>query len=248
MVAIWRRGLLLLALTLALTLALSLTAEAKVYMVAVGVSDYPGTENDLTLPENDAQKVSWLYGKNQQTEQVILLNSQATCSNILSAMQRLYSLAGIDDTLLFFFAGHGTPSGFVAYDMELSYQNVRDMMKKSSSRNKMIFADSCFSGKMRSRESGAGVANPDIANSNILLFLSSRSDEYASEAKGMDNGYFTTYLVKGLRGGADRDSNRIITARELYDYVSKKVMFDTFGCQHPVMWGKFSDDMPILKW
>lgn len=244
MVAVWRRGVLLLAFIL----SLCFTVEAKVYMVVVGISDYPGTKNDLPLPVNDARKVSWLYGKNQQAEQIVLLNSQATCSNILSAMRQLYARADVDDTLLFFFAGHGMPSGFVAYDMELSYQKVRDVMKMSSSRNKMIFADSCFSGKMRSRESGAGVAHPDIANSNILLFLSSRSDEYASESEGMDNGYFTTYLVKGLRGGADKDSNRTITARELYDYVSKKVMFETFGCQHPVMWGKFSDDMPILKW
>jgi uncharacterized caspase-like protein len=64
----------------------------------------------------------------------------------------------------------------------------------------------------------------------------------------MSNGVFTTYLLGGLRGKADVDSNRKITAKELFNYVSKNVSDKTNGKQHPVMWGRFRDDMVVMEW
>ena len=64
----------------------------------------------------------------------------------------------------------------------------------------------------------------------------------------MKNGFFTTYLQKGLRGGADADKDRVITAKEIFDYVHTNVVELSKGKQHPVMWGKFSDDMPVMNW
>ena len=37
------------------------------------------------------------------------------------------------------------------------------------------------------------------------------------------NADFTQYLIKGLKGAADTDSDRIITAKEIFTYVSAKV-------------------------
>ena len=81
-----------------------------------------------------------------------------------------------------------------------------------------------------------------------MLFLSSRSDETSIERRDMQNGFFTTYLQKGLRGAADVNKDRIITARELFNYVQKNVVSISNDRQHPVMWGKFSDNMPVMKW
>ena len=39
----------------------------KIYLVAAGISDYPGNDHDLRLPAKDAKKVCWLYQKNQKT-------------------------------------------------------------------------------------------------------------------------------------------------------------------------------------
>jgi uncharacterized caspase-like protein len=66
--------------------------------------------------------------------------------------------------------------------------------------------------------------------------------------RGWKNSVFTTYLVRGLRGGADANNNRIITARELFNFVSNGVIKVTRKGQHPVMWGKFDSNMSILKW
>jgi uncharacterized caspase-like protein len=64
----------------------------------------------------------------------------------------------------------------------------------------------------------------------------------------MVNGVFTTYLLRGLRGGADSDGDRKITAKELFKFVSHDVKERSKDKQHPVMWGKFDDDYVLMDW
>ena len=82
----------------------------------------------------------------------------------------------------------------------------------------------------------------------MVFFLSSRTDEKSQERRGWRNSLFTAYLERGLRGGADTDRDRTITARELFDFVSQGVAKDSKQRQHPVMWGKFDDEMPMMVW
>ena len=35
----------------------------KIYLISVGIADYPGTENDLSLPAKDAEAIQWVYQK-----------------------------------------------------------------------------------------------------------------------------------------------------------------------------------------
>ena len=108
----------------------------------------------------------------------------------------------------------------------------------------MIFADSCFAGKLRdTRETR--VASPSI---DVMLFLSSRHNEVSLESSGRKNGVFTACLIKCLKGGADLNRDRVITANELYCEVSRGVKALSRDKQHPVMWGNFDDNMTVMKW
>lgn len=222
--------------------------QAKVYLVSVGITDYPGTSMDLTLPAKDAETITWLYSKNTSVEYNQLLNEQATIQNITSSIRRTFAKANTNDIVVLFFSGHGYPGGFVAYDGQLTYTQVRKAMATSKCKNKMIFADACFSGKIRTNGRSSQSSVQAAKKANVMLFLSSRSNETSIERRGMQNGFFTTYLQKGLRGGADANRDRIITAKELYDYVHKGVIDISHDKQHPVMWGKFSDNMPVMTW
>ena len=224
------------------------TLQAKVYLVSVGITDYPGTSMDLTLPAKDAETITWLYSKNTSVEYSQLLNEQATMQNITSSIRRTFAKASTDDIVVLFFSGHGYPGGFVAYDGQLTYTQVRKAMATSKCKNKMIFADACFSGKIRTNGNSSQSSLQAAKKANVMLFLSSRSNETSIERRGMQNGFFTTYLQKGLRGGADANRDRVITAKELYDYVHKGVIEISHDKQHPVMWGKFSDNMPVMAW
>lgn len=241
----------LIALTL---LSVSGTAAAKIYLVAAGIADYPGTKDDLLLPAKDAQTIARVYADNSDTQYRLLLNREATVGNILDAMTQLFAKASAYDIVVFYFSGHGYQGGFCAYDGSLSYAKLRAAIAKSKARSKMIFADACFSGQMRAsgRAAGSKVDAAKDANAmksaKVMLFLSSRSDEMSMESLSMENGYFTSFLQKGLRGEADKNRDRIITARELYLYVKQGVVNVSRDMQHPVMWGKFPDNMTVMKW
>ena len=216
---------------------------ADVYLVSVGISDYPGVQNDLKLPAKDAADIAALYRTNTKSHVILIKNSDATKDNIVRQMNQLFSKAGKDDIIVMFYSGHGTPGAFCAYDDNLPYDDVRKAMAKSKSRNKMIFADACFSGKIRED----GHSRPD-SKLNVMLFLSSRSNEYSIESASMKNGHFTACLLRCLKGGADKDKNRTITAKELFKGVSDGVKALSNDKQHPVMWGNFPDDMPVMIW
>ena len=236
-------------LVAAIALLAPLFAQAKVYLVSVGIADYPGTSMDLTLPAKDAQTITWLYSKNTSMQYCQLLNEEATKAKIIAAMNKVFAMAGVNDIVVFFYSGHGYPGGFCAYDGNLDYKEVRDAMARSKCKNKMIFADACYSGRIRTNGSSASPSEVAAAKkANVMLFLSSRSDETSIERKDMKNGFFTTYLQKGLRGGADANRDRVITAKELFNYVHANVVRLSRGEQHPVMWGKFPDNMPVMSW
>lgn len=227
---------------------LGTSARAKVFLVSVGITDYPGTVNDLKLPAKDATTIANLYSKNTKVDYCLLQNEKATVKNITAAMRKVYKNAGTNDIVVFFYSGHGYQGGFCAYDGNLTYGQVRKGMAISKCLNKMIFADACFAGGMQTGGRSSQSAVTAAKNANVMLFLSSRSNETSIENPNMQNGFFTTYLQKGLRGGADENKDRVITAKELYNYVHSGVIDLSGNRQHPVMWGKFSDNMPVMKW
>lgn len=220
----------------------------KVYLLAVGVADYPGERNDLRLPAKDAKKIAWIYEKNKSAETKLLTNSQATKANVLKEMSDIFSKAKEDDIIVLFFSGHGMPGAFCAYDTEIAYGDIRKIMAASVSKHKMIFADACFSGNMRNDGNNSGTVSSDNKDLDVMLFLSSRDEETSIESGYFANGFFTTALQNGLRGKADKNEDRTITAKELFIFVSEVVKKLSDDKQHPVMWGNFNDDMPVIRW
>lgn len=236
---IFRIGLLLILLCA----SIHLDAQ-KIYLVSVGVADYPGTKNDLFLPVHDAQDIYGLYQKNATATSVLLTDSDAKKQRILSESNRLFGQAGQNDIVVLFFSGHGYKGGFVAYDGSLSYGEIRHLFSGCKARNKMIFADACFSGDIRDKTKGGF----DEPNNNIMLFLSSRDNEYSIENTRMRNGLFAACLLRSLKGGADVNHDRVVTANELFNAVSAGVNKLSRNKQHPVMWGNFDDTMPVMIW
>lgn len=220
--------------------------EAKVYLVAVGISDYPGTANDLRHPTDDVRLVVNTY-KSQSSDIVYvqLYDNKATTGNILASVQKVFSQASADDIVVLFISGHGYEGGFVAFDGFLAWSRIREALAKSRSRHKMIFADTCFSGTFRS--DNATRASSQKNNTNVMLFLSSRSSETSAESGSLKQGVFSAFLCSGLKGRADVNHDKTITARELYNYVHTGVIRKTAAKQHPVMWGNFSNNMPVIR-
>ncbi len=225
-------------------------AKGDVYVVVAGVSGYREISS-LVLPEKDAKAIAALY--KLRTKHVILITGKyATKAVLLKSLKEQFSRAKEDDMVVFAFSGHGYADGICPYDMPakrgegVTYREIQNILKQSRAQRKVLFLDACFSGGIRGNASD--VHSHSINASDVLLFLSSRTGEASIESPFMANGVFTTYLLRGLRGGADADKNRKITAEELFRYVSRKVGEKTGGKQHPVMWGKFDDDAVLFDW
>lgn len=233
------------------TLLIFLGCEARVYLVSVGIGDYtayPSPVMNLKKTVPDAKTIANLYSTNTSVDYALLLDSKATKSRILKAIKKVFNMAKEDDIVVFYFSGHGYPGGFCAYDGRLSYDNIRKAMAKSKSKNKMIFADACHSGGMRITPQKTNNQINAAKNANVMLFLASRNSENSQELAIMDNGLFTAYLKEGLSGRADANKDKIITAKELFNYVYPIVKNLSNNEQHPVMWGKFNDNMPVMIW
>ena len=226
-----------------LCLAWAVSAQAKTYLVCVGVADYPGIRKDLKVSANDARTIQGIFLKNGKATVSTLTNSQATIQNICSRMKSVFAQAKANDNIILYFSGHGIPGGLCCYDGNLLYKTVFEIMKRSQAKNKIILVDACYAGKMRSTSQSSN----KYANENVMFFLSSRTNELSLESP-YQNSLFTIFLERGLRGGADANRDKCITARELYSFVHTGVVEASKKRQHPVMWGKFNNNMPIIKW
>lgn len=220
------------------------------FFLAVGINDYNDpVVNDLQCCENDVQSMSALM-KKQGAMVVQCLGKTATKQSVLAALKVFCEDAKPNDAVIFFFSGHGYPGGFCPVDMTqktngLTYEEIQGVFKRSKAKRKMVFADACFSGGLRKNNS---TANNEAKNGEVMFFLSSRSNELSQEVINGRNGQFTKFLVRALGGGADYNRDRIISAKELFNFVSDGVSAATGNKQHPVMWGKFDDNMVVTDW
>lgn len=239
---------------LTLTLICILTSRASTYIVAVGINNYKYVTS-LNVSEDDARAFARMCKSYPDLHVALVTGSNATRANLIDVISRHFAKAKADDSLIFFFSGHGVGGGVVAYDTEdesedeiLSYKVLARLMKRSPATRKVIIIDSCHSGSSRNTTSSSRRVRHNIGDPNTILFMSSRSSEYSLEVEGMSQSLFTYHLLRGMRGKADADSDRNITALELFRYVSGAVRRDSRNKQHPVMWGNFDTGFVIMKY
>lgn len=236
----WLRKFLLFLLVLTTSVG---NVLAKTYIVCIGMQNYPQRVNDTYLCVRDAKTIQYLFKKNGNAETMLVTDKTATRSNILRAMRQLFSKATENDAVAVFYSGHGERGAICAYDGNLSYLDIWNVFKSTKAKRRFAFINACFSGTMRAKYDFSA-----LQDKSMMFFMSSRSGEYSLEIPNMKNGLFTAYLQQGLRGSADADRNKVITARELFDYVSRMVAEVSENKQHPVMWGRFNNNMPVIVW
>ncbi|AXE21774.1 caspase family protein (plasmid) [Runella rosea] len=248
-------------------LGLYLNVQAgTTYAVVVGISDYQKfqpSKGDLLFASRDAE-LFYRYltdpqGRNVPRENVILLTEEeATKSNILAALE-IFAQAKPEDQVIFFFSGHGNSGVFLPYESSgikplLTHREIKQAFRNSHARLKLCLVDACKSGTIEIKSLPPSEYKEELSATNVIVFLSSLSDELSVEYGRLGQGVFTYFLLKALRGKADRDQDKAITAFELYQYVSKNVRNYSVKFnfqhkeQHPTMYGKFPKDLPLAEY
>ena len=147
--------------------------------------------------------------------------------------------------LLIFFAGHGLASSngeelyILPQDSDpdllrrtaLSRKELFDIILALEPKSVTMFFDTCYSGVSREEQTLLADARPirlkledqsDIPK-NFTIFSASGLDQISSGLKEAKHGIFSYYVMKGLEGNADINSDRKITNGELLSYLNDHV-------------------------
>lgn len=215
----------------------NLWAYKNTYAVIIGVADYKSAAaSDLLFASNDAQLFSDFLkspaGGNVPADHICLLkNEEATKNNIIYQTKILFRQASSEDRVILYFSGHGMSGYVLPYDAMplgsnwLSYEEIKELFRTSSAKTKLLFADACFAGGFKNSMSGNNSSNSNThtvkgtADTDIAIMLSCSDNETSIESPYLRQGAFSYFLIKGLKGEADRDGTGKITIQELFYYV-----------------------------
>lgn len=235
-------------------------AGIKIRAVVVGVAQYTHMPA-LRFTDDDAYQI-YAFLKSPEggaipEDQIrLLIDEDASHKAILAALRAAATEAGEKDVLMFYFSGHGVEGAFLPVDFDghnnlLSHETLREIVQTSKARHKIVIADACHAGSLFVQRSTvqatlekyyAGFAR---SKGGLALLLSSKGEEYSLEDAGLRSGIYSHYLIRGLRGPADRNADGVVTVRELHDYLYRNVRTYTAGAQTPLLLGDFDPVMPF---
>lgn len=161
-------------------------------------------------------------------------------SNIMSMTKLLANNSGIDDSVLFYFASHGSEQNGINYllpadsrlnvlaETAISLGWVKDTLSKSLARRKFLIIDACHAGARLGRSQTSPMTDSFqeemFSNSKGFAVLSScQIDELSYDWPERNHGVFSYYLLEALKGAADYDSDQIITVPDVNRYISTKI-------------------------
>lgn len=251
--------------------------HSNTYAVVVGISDYlngnkPYQVNNLNYCDDDAHTFySFLRtsagGSVPDSNMMLLIDNQASKSNILQQLDKMFAKSGPDDRVIFYFAGHGTNGSFATYDINLDnvntsllHKEVKEAFRKCRAKTRLCFADACKSGSMKNKETNREISSErdlpirsfEDTESGLVVLMAARSYQSSSENPNILHGYFTKFLVDALEGKADKNADNIVTIKETYDYVYRNLVTlpkhdaDDKG-QVPVIFGKYNPEMALAR-
>lgn len=240
--------------------AVDYSPEVKIWAVVVGVGRY-ATMPTLKYTVDDAYHYYAFLkspegGALPDNQIKVLVNEDATRNNILQTMRQTLLQADENDVIMFYFSGHGLEGAFIPQDFDglnnkLYHSEVKAIFEKSKAKHKICIADACNSGSLIAMKTPYAEAMKQYykafedTKGGMVLFMSSKKEEFSLEDQGLRSGIFSHYLIRGLKGDADEDHNKIITMRELYDFVYKNVRVYTSNAQNPTISGNFDWNMPL---
>jgi hypothetical protein len=222
--------------------------ERDAVALVIGISRY----RDESIPQvryakRDAETMaSYLEAVAgvSRSKMKVLLDEGATQSDLASYVEEwLPRRVSADTAVYVYYAGHGMPNlttgkaFLVPYDGHPDFSNklypldrLYDSLEKLPAKEVVVMLDSCFSGATGrsvlpsgARPIGLAVEGVSANVKKSIVLTASSGTQISSDYDDQGHGLFTYFLLKGLRGDADKDSNGVVQIEELYDFVKNSV-------------------------
>lgn len=234
--------------------------DVKIWAVVVGAARYNHMPV-LRYTDDDAYQV-FAFLKSPEggalpDQQIqLLIDEDATHQGIVNAMRSVFLRADENDMILFYFSGHGLQGAFLPVDYDgfanrLEHEEIRNILYQSQAKHKLVLADACHAGSLLATRAPVHVTLQNYytalnqSSGGTALLLSSKGEEYSLEDRGLRSGIFSHFLIRGLKGEANMNTDKLITIRELFNYVHQRVRQYTGNVQTPTLSGDFDDNMPV---
>ncbi len=241
------------------------SSSSKVWAVIVGVANY-NHMRVLRYTDDDAYRM-YAFLKSPEGGALsdqrirVLIDEEATKVNIQSAMEDIFYRASPNDLVILYFSGHGLPGSFLPYDYDgynnkFYHEEINQILKNSAAKFKLCIADACHSGSFLNDQAmlkdGAlenilesYYENLATATPGTALIMSSKSEETSLESNNLRQGVFSHFLLRGLKGEADQDENKVIDIQELFSFIRNNVRSYTGNRQSPIIKGEYDLRLPV---
>lgn len=202
----------------------------------------------------------------------LILDSQATQTNLRQALGTLAQNSNSESSVLLYISSHGTQwefgphageyllpvdadctSGISLAQTAISGTELTEALRTIPARKLLVIFDCCHAG---------GIGQPKEANAPILkgglsdsyydrlkqgtgraILASSRSTESSYVLPDASNSLFTQHLLAGLQGGITSDDG-LIRIFDLFEYVQPKVTGEQPN-QHPIFKAELEENFPV---
>jgi hypothetical protein len=226
--------------------------RARQKALIIGISDYTHLQK-LDFCKNDGRELfEVLSSLGYEISDKFILVGEAEGQKVRDAIYDFFDDVrnNLDDTLLFYYSGHGVPD--VDGDMYLassetdpdkpykrgfSFEELTKMIQRSISTSVVVILDCCYSGSAKigkgHEEDAAKIGSTAIdvksrrlpqGQGKYILSASQAAQEAYALTTG-EHSIFTYYLLKGLRGNSESvDSEGNVTPQSLGRYVYRAIM------------------------
>jgi hypothetical protein len=233
--------------------------KPKLYVLAVGVSQYSDPALQLHYAAKDAQDFAAVLerqkgGMYRDVEVKLLTDDKANKDDVIDGLDWIRTEPASGDVAMILLSGHGVNDQkgkyfFLPHNANLdkdkllrtgvSMEEIQTTISSLKGKT-LFFVDTCHSGNVIG---GGRSDRPDInglvnelasAENGAVVFAASTGTQSSIEDAKWSNGAFTKALVEGLNGKADYSSSGRITVTALELYISDRVTDLTGGQQTPM--------------
>ncbi|EAZ91663.1 caspase family protein [Crocosphaera chwakensis] len=237
------------------------TGQAKLWIFLIGVNEYQDLNlPKLSYPAVDCQGLSeslieatQAFPQKNITIYHDFSEQKPILANVKSSLENIVTSAQTQDTILFYFSGHGlldTPSQQTVLCLAdtqtenllktgLVLQTLLTMLSRCLAHCQVIWLDACHCGNMTLRGAKGATQQPlwDDPTTQLLdtlrqraakskgfyALLSCDQGQKSWEFPDLGHGVFSYFLMRGLRGEA-ADITGVIKADQLYQYVYNQTL------------------------
>ncbi len=222
--------------------------KANYWGLVVGIENYASLP-PVEFAARDSASIAEYFTKviGVPEKNLIILNDAKASRAQIEGYLKSYlpNNIGKNAVLFVYYAGHGLPDlekgdpYLIPYDGDPLFitstgyrlQAFYDDIAKLGVKQGLVFVDSCFSGSSRSAKMLVAGARPALLHvndqlklpANLTSFASSTGDQISNAYSDKKHGLFTYFLLNGLRGKADANSDSYISLNELTSYVKDEV-------------------------